>query len=393
MKTYKVLYQKNNEIKTLFLDEKELDNLPLNTIRIKKRFSFEVLNFKSKIKKSSLITLFHQLSIMLNANMLFLDAIDILYKSLQDEKLRYLILAMKKAVKNGEPIYKYLEEFRNEIDIEIILFFKLSHQKTPLKTTVNLIHSSLKNKYENKKLIVSKLRYPVIVLITLLVSLSMIFLVVVPKFEYIFVQYNMPLPLSTQILIYCKNFLINYSLFIFLFFILMSKVFKFYYKKRLDFSFKIDMFIFRLPILGKLLLTYEVYMFFVSLNSLLRAKYDFQESVNNAMVLLKNKYLLDRITKIDSLLRNGSDISSAFQSVDIFDDVALSLIHTGEQSSTLSITINEIVKIYKEKFDKSIKDFSSLIEPLFFIGIMLLILWVILSIFMPIWSMQEVINV
>ena len=96
---------------------------------------------------------------------------------------------------------------------------------------------------------------------------------------------------------------------------------------------------------------------------------------------------------IDNLLQNGNSINDSFFKTQIFDDIVLNLINTGEVSNALSITIDEIKKIYKNRFNEKMNLLISLIQPIFLIVIMGLILWIVLAIFMPIWDMGNMIKV
>ena len=96
---------------------------------------------------------------------------------------------------------------------------------------------------------------------------------------------------------------------------------------------------------------------------------------------------------IDNLLQNGKSINHSFFKTQIFDDIVLNLINTGEVSNSLGITIDEIKKIYKNRFNDKMNLLVSLIQPIFLIIIMGLILWIVLAIFMPIWDMGNMIKV
>ena len=393
MKKLKVYYQENLEIKTTILNYEELKYFKHNIIRTKEQYDVYKYIQKDFVSKQEVLNLFYQFKIILSANIEFIDALDIILKNEKNSKLKKMLLDIKSSMKSGFSLYEVTNKYIDILGIEAIEFLRLSHNRVDLKIVIDSIYKLLKKKYETRKIFISKLRYPIIVLLTLLVSLVMIFSIVIPKFETLFVQYAVELPYSTKLLLETKEFISSYSLFILAFLICIYFVFKKLYKSFTKLAFLFDKFLTKLPVFGTLILTYELYKFFISLNILLRAKFDFDESFNNAIVLLNNKYILDRMSRINLKMRAGSEITSSFKSVDLFDDIVISLINTGERSASLNTTVYQIVKIYKEKFNKSIKDFSSLIEPIFFIGIMLLILWVVLSIFIPIWDMQEVIKI
>ena len=92
-------------------------------------------------------------------------------------------------------------------------------------------------------------------------------------------------------------------------------------------------------------------------------------------------------------MQNGKSINNSFSKTKLFDDIVLNLINTGEISNSLVITIDEIKKIYKNRFNDKINLLTSLIQPIFLIVIMGLILWIVLAIFIPIWDMGNMIKV
>ncbi|WP_424578637.1 type II secretion system F family protein, partial [Arcobacter sp. 7ABA8] len=105
------------------------------------------------------------------------------------------------------------------------------------------------------------------------------------------------------------------------------------------------------------------------------------------------KYLLARISSINEHLKNGKSISYSFNSTELFDELVISLIRSGEVSNSLDICVERLQVLYEKKFDKKIKSLTSLIEPIFLILISSLILWIMLAIFTPIWNMSEMLNI
>ena len=137
----------------------------------------------------------------------------------------------------------------------------------------------------------------------------------------------------------------------------------------------------------------QLYKLFLMIDIMLKSNYEFYKALISSKLLLKNKYLLDKIRLIDNLLQNGESIKDSFYKTEIFDDIVLNLINTAEVSNSLCIAIDEIKKIYKNRFNDKINLLTSLIQPIFLIVIMGLILWIVLAIFMPIWDMGNMIKV
>ncbi len=398
MNKYKIHYQEKQKIKSkvIISDDLEKEELPENIVKIKKikKLEFQNIKLTNRASEEQIIELFVQLSIMLDSNILLIDAIKILQKSIKNSYLSDILNSMEFALQNGRAIYKALEKYEKDLNPIIIPFFKIFEKNGNIKAVIAALATLLKIRLKNKKDLKNSLRYPIIVMITFLLALSMIFIFVVPKFENIFLQYHMQLPLSTILLLGLKNFFFKYSLYLLFFSILTYFFIKYFINKSDKFSYFKDEFIIRyLPIVGSLTKTYELYNFFVALNILLQSKYEFHLSMKNALILIKNKYLFAKISAINEHLKNGKSISYAFNSTELFDELVISLIRSGEASNSLDICVERLQVLYEKKFEKKIKSLTSLIEPIFFILISSLILWIMLAIFTPIWNMSEMLNI
>ncbi|MDX4039716.1 type II secretion system F family protein, partial [Aliarcobacter skirrowii] len=136
----------------------------------------------------------------------------------------------------------------------------------------------------------------------------------------------------------------------------------------------------------------QLYKLFLVVDIMQKSKYEFHKAFLNSKLLVKNKYLLDKIRVIDSLLENGKSICFAFKDVNIFDDIILNLLNTGEVTNSLEIVVPEIKNIYKHRFENSVNLMISIIQPLFLLIIASMILFIVLAIFTPIWEMGSLIK-
>lgn len=392
MKKYKINYLVNNTEHTLIIKLDSIDELNLpNIISIEEdSFSFENL-LKKRIKPKDLSLLFYELDLMLQSNITLNDALNILIKNKKDKNILELLKVISDSFSSSKPIEKSLENFK--LDSMIISFLKLCQQSGNIKENINALSKLLIEELEVKKTFLKSISYPIVLSISFMFSLVSIFYFVIPKFKVIFVQFEGKLPIATKALLFVEYIFQNYLVFIvlglfFLFFILI-----YYYKTNDDFNFFIHKILIKhVPLLKDIYLNMEAYRLFFILNIMLDSKYEFHNSLASSKVLLKNKYVLDKITLIENLLKSGKQISESFENSSLFDDIVLNLLNTGEVSNSLPITINEIKKIYKNRFDEKVNRLINLIQPIFLAFMMALILWIVLAIFVPIWDMGNMIK-
>ena len=396
MKKYKIKYQDKSEIKGLILETKNLSNetLPSNIIEIKefkKHFNFEFFR-KKRLDDKKLNLLFYELNIMLQANINISDALDILIKNKKDKNILGFLEVVKYSFSTGKEIDENLNDFK--INYLIPAFLKISQDRGNIALNIKALSSLLSENYEIKKTFIKAMSYPIVLIISFVFSLISIFTFVIPKFQMIFSQTTQELPFATKLLLKTQYIFENYSLFILFIFLGFYIFFSYLYMKNSHFKYFLDrLFISKIFLIKDIYLNMQLYKLFLVIDIMLKSNYEFHKAFISSKILLKNKYLLDKISIIDNLLQNGKSINDSFLEIQIFDDIVLNLINTGEVSNSLGITIDEIKKIYKNRFNDKMNLLTSLIQPIFLIVIMGLILWIVLGIFIPIWDMGNMIKV
>lgn len=393
---YKIKYQEKGEIKSISIETNNLESeiLPKNIIDIKKSSSFFNSEIKlfNHIKDKDLKNIFYELSLMLQSNILLDEALGILIKNQKKKLLKEFLQTIQNSYINSVDIYKSLNKFK--INSLVKSFFQLTQDSGNSIENIKSLSIIINEDYEIKREFIKSMIYPIILFVTFFFSLLGIFKFVVPKFEFMFKQSSMDLPLATSVLFFVKDLFENYLylLFAIVSFIVFLVIYS--YKNIEKFRYFLDFILAKkIPFISTIYRLKVFYSYFVVVDILLTSKYEFNESISKAKVLLNNKYLLVRITQIENLLKNGKTIHFAFAQVKLFDDITLNLIRTGEVTNSLDITISEIKKIYKKRFDEKLKLFSQMIEPIFFLIITSLIVWIILAIFVPIWNMGDMLKI
>lgn len=397
MKKYKIVYQSNNGIKTIFLETNDIskEDLPSNIVNIKEKKDFNNSSFfqtKKIIKEKVLINIFYELNLMLESNITLSDALDILIKNRKNKIVLEFLETLKYSFSSSKKVSEELSIFK--INYLVGSFLDISQSSGNIVANVKALSELLIESHEIKKSFIKSITYPIILIISFFLSLISIFYFVIPKFKSIFEQTNAELPLATKILLNVQYLFENYLTTILILLVVLSICLIFIYKKNEKFQYFIHKIsINNIYLIKDIYLNMQLYKLFLFLDIMLKSKYEFHKSFISSKVLIKNKYLLDKMSIIDNLLQNGKGISSSFSQTEIFDDITLNLINTGEVSNSLDVTICEIKKIYKTRFNDKINLLTALIEPFFLIAIMSLILWIVLAVFMPIWDMGNIIKV
>ena len=390
MKKYRIYYQKNKQLLNKVIYSSDINNeiMPPNTIKVR------LLSKKNSkyISMKRILLFVSKLSRILQVNIALVSAISILQKSENDLLLKELLEELSFCLKKGNTMDMALEEYSFSHKILILHYFKMASNKGDAKRIIKALSSLLKNIDKLNETFLSTLRYPLILIFATCICFISIFIFVVPNLEAVFSQRD-NLPIFTKSLFFFNELFKDYLLFIVIFTFL--GIFLLYYSlhKYALFRYFIDRILCTyIPVLKELIYIKNMYVFFSSVRTLIKLNYEVNVAIDYSLVLINNKYLLAKMSFINTDLQNGLSIEEAFRKTNVFDETSLSLLDLGQRSNNIDLIMNDLVKKYKKDFKKTVNNISVLIEPLFFFIISLLIIWVVLAVFQPIWSISEFMN-
>lgn len=397
MKQYKIKYQEDNKIKTIVLEAncianlKNDENYPDNVLDIKNQL------LKSELKTGStinILNLLNELNIMLQAKLPLGESVDLLKKSYKTTTKEYQVLVnIQTSINNGIPISKGLQVYEKRLPSIVFRFFQLGEENNNINEAIGSLCLILNKQKEYKNKLVEAFIYPLVLVVSMIVALGIIFTFVIPKFEYMFSQLGAKLPLITTILLDIKEFFFQWGILILMITSIVYIILFYLYRKDSKFKYKIDKILLKyIPYVSRLLLVDNLHKLFMVLKQLTKSKYQFPIALQSAKVVVDNSFMSNKIDFIYSCLENGEDISSSFSKVDLFDDLTIRLLSSGEKGNQIETVLEKLESIYDQQLNRQMKSFVKSMEFILIGLIGILILFVMLAIFLPVWEMSTVLN-
>jgi general secretion pathway protein F len=390
---YKIYYQDNSRIKTLILNSLSLKslqsnpNLPQNIIFIQ---TYNKLSFQNIFQKNETLDLIYEFKTMLNSQLLFEDIVEILLKTTTNKQNIEVLNTIKYAINNGQKIANAITIDKKYLDNEVILFFKIAQENTNFYTAIDALYEVLINKKKIQDDLTQALTYPLVLALSLLVSIVIIFSFVIPKFEHIYTTFGDKLPYSTQLLLDMRYIFNEYSFIFGLFVVAVFMTISVLYSKYQIWFDKI--LLLHIPIFSNLHKHILFYKLFLSLHLIVKSKYKFQNALNDSKDIIQNTYCTIKLNDILQDMNNGVNISRAFSNTKVFDTSTISLLKIAQKSDNLEHILYDIKNIYHKKVQKSMYIFKASFEPLLIFIMASIILFIVLAIMSPIWDLSTVIN-
>jgi general secretion pathway protein F len=233
--------------------------------------------------------------------------------------------------------------------------------------------------------------YPLLIIAVGLLIMAFLFIYVIPNITSIFKDMSQELPLPTQILISSSELFKSYW---WILIVLIVGIFLAGRRVRKSARGKLwtDRTLLRLPMAGPLASKLATARFSRTLGSLL----DNGVSMLPAMEVVKNVVGNDHIAQI--VADAGVDVGKGQplgQSLDhdgVFPPIAIQMIQVGEQSGNLEEMLNKVADVFEKEVETNVVRMTALLEPVMVLIMAGMVLFIILSIFLPILEMRTLVQ-
>ncbi|MFB9245157.1 type II secretion system F family protein [Massilia antarctica] len=231
-------------------------------------------------------------------------------------------------------------------------------------------------------------RYPMFVMIAMLLAMIVVNIFVIPQFVKVFESFNSQLPLMTRILIASSNFMVRFWPAM-----LGFSVVGFFgwrsYINSVDGRMWWDRVRLRLPIAGKIILKGTMARFARSFALSMKSGVPMVQALTVVSQTVDNAYLSSRVEQMRDGVERGESILRTAVAAGVFTPIVLQMVAVGEETGSLDDLMDEIGQMYEREVDYELKTLSAQIEPIMivFLGAMVLVL--ALGIFLPIWDLGK----
>ncbi|KFA59307.1 Type IV fimbrial assembly protein PilC [Gilliamella apicola] len=354
------------------------------------RLNASIFISTSSFKHSELLIITKQMATMLKAGLPLIESLKLLSQDNPKPQWQYLLIEIEQQVAKGETLSKVLALHQSifpKLYCEIIATGELTGQ---LDKSFEQLALQLERSIQLQKRIKSAMRYPLFLLSVSLIVMLVMLLCVLPRFVDIYESFDADLPVFTQFIINMSTY-IQYNWFKSIcIFIFTYVIYKYYLKA--NYQIKIDSWIIKLPILGKVIQVNHLTQIFQTVSITQFAGIPLLTGLHAAANTMHNTYYLNTVHQIIVEIEKGYSFSSVLKQQTLFPDLCSQLIHVGEESGTLDLMLQKLACYYQEQSQILIDNLSQTFEPLFMIILAVIIGSLIVAMYLPIFQLGDVIH-
>lgn len=335
------------------------------------------------------ILFIHNLSIMVKAGLSIVDGLKILAEQVENKRLKTIIGQVKERVEKGEQLSEALADFPQVFPSIYVSMIAAGEAAGKLEESLTQVGNQMKKSYELASHIKGALIYPAVVLIAMAgVGIGMV-VFVLPKILGMFNEMNVTLPLPTRILIFIVNTFQNYGVFMAIGFVMFIGLCVWLMKKP-KVKDVVHGLMLRLPIFGPVIKKVNIARFTMTLSSLLKSAIPIIDAVKITSNVEGNVKYRDDLLAVSESLKKGEALSESLaRSPSRFPPMVVQMIMVGEQSGEVEAMLKELADYYSDEVDNTMRNFSTIIEPVLILLLGVGVAGIAVSVIMPIYSLTQ----
>ena len=148
----------------------------------------------------------------------------------------------------------------------------------------------------------------------------------------------------------------------------------------------------KVPLLGQIWVKYQVSQFCRLLATLLQGGIPLPQALETTGNSLGSRLLQDSVTQARRLVQEGQSLSDGMRRAGIFPSLAVEMVHVGESTGALPEMLGSVAEFFDDDVNTMMTAALSLIEPAIMIFMGTFVAFVLISLYLPIFSLAETIR-
>lgn len=303
--------------------------------------------------------------------------------------MKNMLEKMRDELKEGESFATVLSFYPKSFSNLYIQLVKAGEASGQMEKVLLRLVAFLEEDAEFNETVSKALQGPLIQLLMVLIVAVGLLTVIVPKLVDVFASMGRKeLPLLTNIVIACSNFLINH--YIILASVLLSMISLYTaWSQSTTGKYIIDVIKLKIPMISYFTRVIAVIQFSQTLGLLLESGVNISEALNIVVQIVDNQVLVNMLkTAKENILKEGR-VADYLKKTNLFSLVDIHLINTGEQSGSLDVMLIQVGKYNQDDLRQYSFQLTSILNPMATVLLALVVGTILIAVMGPIMNMSD----
>lgn len=341
---------------------------------------------RSKIKTRDLIQFFMHLEQLQAAGVPMLDSLADVRDSADNQTLKDIMTDVHRSVSDGASLSESLNNYPKVFHNLYISLIKAGEDTGDLEKSYTQLIKYLKWVDDMQTKIKKATRYPTILLVVVILTITIMMGVVVPQIVGFIKNLGQDLPFYTTALVATSEFFQTYWWVVLGTPFVLYFIYKVVRKNSEGFAYHMDSLFLRLPIAGPIIRKVSIARYAQTFGSLFSSGIDVINCLKAAQQTVSNLALVEALETVQARVQVGAPLSQAFNSSGEFPTLVIRMIKIGEESGNLTPVLMQVSEFYTKDVDEAVQGLITMIEPMLTALLGVIILWIAVGVFGPIYG-------
>ena len=345
----------------------------------------------SRVRPAEVAIMTRQLATLIGAGFPLVSAMDALMAQFPSPSLKKMVAKIKNSVVEGSSFADAVGNFPSVFSGIYVNMVRVGESSGTLELVLNRLAEIMEKQEELKSRMVTAMIYPLLIMFVGILILCFLFIYVIPNITSIFKDMSQDLPLPTQILIGTSHLFKSYWWVLFI--IVLGVLIGFHRLRKNPKGRRwLDQTILRLPMAGSLAGKLAAARFTRTLGSLLDNGVSMLPAMGIVKNVVGNVIISEVVENAGTEVGKGQALSKTLDVGGVFPPMAIQMIQVGEQSGNLEEMLGKVADIFEREVETSVMRLTALLEPVMVLLMAGVVLFIILSIFLPILEMSTLVK-
>jgi type IV pilus assembly protein PilC len=346
--------------------------------------------FRRRVKLSDLVVFSRQFASMVKSGVPIVQTLESLAEQTESPVLRSALEDVRKDVETGTSLGAAIGQRAQVFPEMFISLVRAGEASGSLDNSLEIAAVQFDKEQELLEKIKSAFTYPIIVLCATALVLTIMLTCIVPVFAKIYKDLHAQLPLMTQMLVKISYALTHDTPFVIAGIIALGALVRYIYQTDGGRLF-CDRIKLRLPVLGPLNRKVAIGRFVRALSAMVASGLPLTRGLEIAAGVAGNRVIADAACGLVTELRKGHPLSEPLERTGQFPKMVTRMVAVGEESGSLEAMLAEVAHFYDRDVEYNVKRLTTLLEPLLTAFLSLVVGFVVVSLYLPIFSLGQAI--
>jgi len=349
------------------------------------------LSKRKRFKEKDFFSFNQEFSVLIESGFSVVAALDAIIEKDAQSELNDILKDIREDIAGGESLSEAFGKYSHLFTNLYAATLKAGEKSGDIPSAISRYIEYLKKVAEIKKKVVSASVYPVILTVVSIFVLFFLVIYVVPSISGSFFESGTELPWITNLLVNVSNALRSNVLYLLATIAILSALY-FYYSKKDFIKIKTDRLIVKSPFFGELYMQYMTSRLTRTLATLLSSGTSIPDSLRLSIDTMTNLFIKTKLQEVIKKIEQGESFAESLSSTTIFPRLAIKMITAGESSGSLERVLNNTADFYDSGVETKLTVLTSAIEPALMVIMGLLIGFIVLAMYLPIFQLAGTIG-